>query len=70
VCKICPVALALSDAGFRDPKAFVGVCSVWTDGMSIRRTVPFPPGVSTWINAFDRGMPVEPFSFDIEDVTP
>ena len=70
LCKTCPVALALADAGFRDPRVFPDMFWVWTDGATIRRVSGLPREVTEWISAFDAKRNVEPFSFDIEDVTP
>jgi hypothetical protein len=70
VYRICPVALALADAGFRDPRVYPDTFWVWTGGGIIRKVRNLPREVAAWISAFDAKRNVEPFSFEIEDLTP
>lgn len=66
-CKACPVALALLDAGI----ALAGL-SVGQDEITWMRSVPTyridtPSRVAKFIEAFDEGAPVKPFSFILQE---
>lgn len=60
-CSRCPIALALLDAGHRD--VWIGNITLYT---SVRKETYLPPKAIQWINNFDDGLPVLPFSFEIE----
>jgi len=70
---LCPIALALSRCGVRGP-AVAGAVG-WTPGDN-RWSVTFvedyenetilPEECGTFASAFDKGEPVEPFTFEIE----
>jgi hypothetical protein len=67
-CTSCPVALALNDAGFT--RAWVSPSTLrsnWRNGGSIREFFPVPDSVLVFINRFDAGLPVDPFSFELEE---
>ena len=60
----CAIALALKTA-FPDAELVsVGVTDFDIDDRVY--DIPFPREASTWIEAFDRGGEVEPFSFDVD----
>lgn len=62
-CTVCPVALAMKrDLGWKF--AFAGPTYL-RDGIS-KDQVPTPPAVLTFMDAFDSGSPVRPFSFTVE----
>ncbi len=67
VCPIrhgCPIKKALEDVGF--PDATVGPTTVWIDGMSGDRFAALPKHAEKFLHAFDHGLPVAPFSFDLD----
>lgn len=58
----CPIALAILQA-VRHPFVVVAVST----GIVIRQnTYPMPAEVIAFIDAFDAGQPVQPFTFEIE----
>jgi len=60
----CPLKMAFAAAGF--PDASVGITSVWLDGISGDRFVALTAHAEKFVRAFDHGLPVQPFSFDVD----
>ena len=58
--KSCPIALACRRAGI-DIGNGVGMCFIWADPQ-----IDIPLKVSTFIEKFDDGKPVKPFSFHLK----
>lgn len=61
----CPVALALKRA-INNPNVSVGVYSAYTANDKPER---LPVAVTRWITDFDSGRGVQPFNFELPDVT-
>lgn len=61
---VCPVALAMHDAGLIDPHAGPFTLSWLSCGDRVR--VPAPDGVRDFISRYDGQKPVEPFKFKLE----
>ena len=59
-CSLCPVALAMAESGFDQPHATCRDLS-WLGVL-----VKTPLRVSEWIERFDLGRQVEPFTFEID----
>ena len=55
----CPVARAITEAGLKN--VHVTYSGIWIDGDE----KPIPPSVSEFVRLFDKGIPVEPFEFDL-----
>lgn len=62
-CAECPVALAVSDAGF--DQASVYVDTIWFTDDQQRKFSDSPRSVVRFIRAFDNGREVKPFNFYI-----
>ena len=60
-CEDCPIVHSLVDAGFKSVKVF-------GDGMAVieRDYIELPRSARLFINAFDSGKKVKPFSFRID----
>lgn len=59
-CVACPIALALNR---------IAPCRVFKQGIAIYSTfriVPIPQSVKMFIQKFDAGLPVQPFSFALD----
>jgi hypothetical protein len=63
-CSLCPVALALIDAGFGF--AYVGTMYMEAQHGGEWRMAPVPDEVQAFIRDFDNGLPVSPLTFDAE----
>lgn len=60
----CPIALALLKAGFTEPR--VDGCDIcYTEGDKVK-SVMSPSVVRDFVKSFDRGLPVKPFSFELD----
>lgn len=70
-CYTCPVALAFSNAGFDECRvdvtsvAFKAFWSYNDDYMFWSNSIPLPISVEQFINFFDLGLEVSPFTFTI-----
>ena len=60
----CPVAIAIGRAA--DAVAEVGIETIMFPGHRV--VISTPPDVRDFVNDFDLGKPVEPFSFDLAAV--
>lgn len=60
--RVCPIALALMDAGFSHPKAGLVSLNLGDDHI-----IPAPDNVREWMKEFDASGRGEPFSFEIEE---
>lgn len=69
VISCCAVAQALNAVGLGPSKAFLSTANVWTNDGLIQRSVDLPWEVGEWIQNFDAGVSVEPFTFEL-DVEP
>lgn len=63
-CWTCPVALAVHSAGY--PDAFIGPWTVRLNGFN-DMMILMPLSAHNWISQFDRQIPVEPFSFELDE---
>lgn len=57
----CPIAMAARDS-FLSREVFVGRSIMCVDGY----TYDMPPEASRFVRSFDKGLPVEPFEFEVE----
>ena len=62
-CFLCPVALALRDAGFGRPEVTVNRLYLLGAGC-----FALPDAAKTWIQDFDYGEPVQPFAFEVVEL--
>jgi hypothetical protein len=63
-CFACPVALAFKRAGFDHP--YVWYTSVWEYEGSKNRKAILPDSAREFIDAYDTGLILDPFSFEVE----
>ena len=67
----CPVAVALAEAGFRNPKVrfntfTAGDVTTFASSEGKRRQYKLPAAACSFIVDFDNGLHVEPFSFEVD----
>ena len=67
----CPVAHAVADAGFGNPKVSAGTFTAgdatgYLHSKGTRRRYALPPEVATFIEHYDDGRHVEPFTFTVD----
>lgn len=60
----CPIALAIKEA--TGANAYVGNSEIFLDNPETERGIPHSPTISSFIDAFDDGLPVQPFEFELE----
>jgi hypothetical protein len=65
-CSECPVAIAMSDAGLDCPEADCHRLEWWRDRTS-RGRMKTPKAVRNFMNDFDWGRFVSPFTFELTD---
>ena len=58
----CPVALALKDVGVKEPVVFGGYFRALGDTEDTK----LPPKVDDFVLAYDLGLKVTPFTFDLD----
>jgi len=64
----CPISLAMQRLGIEDPMVMGSVIHVGeSEGEGF---IPTPAEAKTFVEEFDRGATVEPFSFEIDLPTP
>lgn len=60
----CPIALAIKDYYWFPRRVVVGHCCCFI-GKNMDKTYPLPKEVTNFIQDFDMGLEVKPFSFEI-----
>lgn len=61
----CPIAKAVREALPGKAVSVIAVIKVYSGGF-LKFWAPLTESVRTFIDAFDEGLPVEPFSFELE----
>ena len=67
----CPVAHAVADAGFENPRVRSGTFTAgdttgYLHSKGKRRRYALPPEVATFIEHYDDNRPVDPFTFTVD----
>lgn len=62
--RACPIALAAQRAGV-ELRAYSLSYDIYRDGQRTQKVIPWPPGVTGWMDRFDRGEYVPPLTFTL-----